>query len=382
MKSNEYIGGHSQRIDKTDIVGIVHMQELDLFYQPILDWFVKGINEIENGIVLYLPAVGSNVRCLFDRFETGDLSFISHVFGGGRQAAKTKDGHFDGISDPKSMVEAAKSIEELHKRRITKKVFSLRNTLRLQMQATSRARNPDESVAYRKLIQSMKIYVSEEPTNTELINANETNCYYQLKSWPNDVDITFLSLKTKEELDNMCVNDVESTQFQVKFNHKNGKPVKTFRVSFNDSNDPTNNIINYSKWRFESRADDGTWKYHLHCIDSGHSFYGASKPELVEAFVYENIHGKLNWTFVIAKEIVSTIVCIGDRLKQSNFWKDSSKVFDLVGLERIANELESMCAKIDLEKIKPSGTTIDTLIVKSGICIDMKMHIDNSYNDI
>ena len=61
----------------------------------------------------------------------------------------------------------------------------------------------------------------------------------------------------------MCINDTQSTQFKLKLHHKANKPVKTIRVSFNDSNDTTNNVIDYSKWKFESRIA-GEWKTHLH----------------------------------------------------------------------------------------------------------------------
>lgn len=368
IKSNEYVPGHSQRIDKTEVVGIVHMQELDLFYQPILAWFTKNINEIDNGVKIYLPSVKSNVTILLDRFETGDLSFLSHIFNGNRQAAIFKDGHFDGISDPKSMVQAAASMEELHKRRITKKVFALRNNLRDQMQSNSKAKNKDATPKYRKLIQSMKIYISEEPADEQLVNSDNCTQFYQLKSWPNNVPITFIPLNTKTELDNQCVNDIETTQFELKFCHKENKPRKTIRVSFNDSNNKNNNIIDYSKWKFESCGNDGVWKTHLHCVDAGHSFYGRSFPDLVEALIYESIHGILNWIFIISKEVVSTITCTGGRLKNNEFWKDSSNVFQFVGLERVAKQLESMCTNIDLEKIKPSGNTITALVVKLGMC--------------
>ena len=57
------------------------------------------------------------------------------------------------------------------------------------------------------------------------------------------------------------------------------------------------------------------------------------------------------------------IFTVGERLKQIQFWDEISSIFKLHGLIKIANQLESKSAKIDLEKVKPTGNDIETSVV-------------------
>lgn len=97
----------------------------------------------------------------------------------------------------------------------------------------------------------------------------------------------------------------------------------------------------------------------------------------------DSLHGLLNWIYTVVCILIGLITSVAStftNLIKKTFYTNICNIFTIVGMGNVAKQLENGGTNIDLEKIKPSGNTIETYVTKLGEVISCILSLDFNYD--